>query len=136
MKNIKWCWLVVLFSLFGCAHVREGKSLEHLDAQQKLFMKAMRWKSYDVAAGVIRFENPARQLAPVDELNKITVTSYELLVSMPNYEKGTAVAQVLFDYIQNTTGRVYQIKHTQNWWLDKETKRWYLGSDMPEFKFD
>jgi len=47
-----------------------------------------------------------------------------------------AVAYVLFDYIQDDTGRVYSVKHTQNWWVDKETKRWYLNSDMPDFKLD
>lgn len=54
----------------------EQKSLEQLDAQQKLFMKAMRWKSYDVAASVIRFENPTRRLAAINGLNKVTVTSW------------------------------------------------------------
>jgi hypothetical protein len=53
----------------------EQKSLEQLDAQQKLFMKAMRWKSYDVAASVIRFESPTRRLAAINGLNKVTVTS-------------------------------------------------------------
>jgi hypothetical protein len=43
---------------------------------------------------------------------------------------------VVFDYIQDETGRVYQLKHTQHWWLDEETKRWYLESDMPDFKFN
>ncbi|MEO1888814.1 MAG: hypothetical protein ABGX33_02720 [Cycloclasticus sp.] len=136
MKNIKWLWLVAFILLSGCAHVHEQKSLERLDAQKKLFMKAMRWKSYDVAASVIRFENPARRLAAIDGLNKITITSYDLIASIANYEEGTAEAQVLFGYIQDNTGRVYQLKHAQHWWLDKEAKRWYLGSDMPEFKLN
>jgi hypothetical protein len=116
--------------------VKEQKSLEFLDAQQKLFMKALRWKSYDTAASVIRFQNEARKLGPIDDLNKITVTSYELITSIANFEEKTAVAYVVFDYIQDETGRVYQLKHTQHWWLDEETKRWYLESDMPDFKFN
>jgi len=134
MQKLKWLWLLAIFILPACAHVKEEKSLERLDAQQKLFMKAMRWKSYDVAASVIRFKNPARRLGPIDGLQKITVTSYDLIASIPNFKEGTAVAQVLFGYIQDDTGRVYQIKHQQKWWLDEETKRWYLASDMPEFK--
>jgi len=59
-----------------------------------------------------------------------------LIASLANFEEGTAVAYVLFDYIQDDTGRAYSIKHTQNWWLDKEAKRWYLSSDMPGFKLD
>ena len=65
--------------LSACAHITEQKKLEHLDAKQKLFMKALRWKSYETAASVIRFRNPARQLGPIDGLNKITVTSYDNL---------------------------------------------------------
>jgi len=136
MQKLKWLWLLVIFILPACAHVKEQKSLERLGDQQKIFMKAMRWKSYDMAASIIRFKNPARQLAPIDGLSNITVTSYELIASRPNLEEGVAVAYVLFDYIQDDTGRMYSLKHTQNWWVDKETKRWYLASDMPNFKLD
>lgn len=136
MKNTKWfCFLVILL-LSGCAHLQEEKKLEHLDAKQKLFMKALRWKSYEAAASVIRFKNPARQLAPIEGLNKITVTSYDLIGSVPNVQEGTALAQVLFAYIQDSTGRVFKVKHTQNWWFDDESKQWYLGSDMPDFKLN
>jgi len=134
MQKIKWLWLLAVLMLPACAHVKEQKSLERLDGQQKLFMKAMRWKSYDMAASAIRFKNPARRLAPIDELQKITVTSYDLIASVPNFKEGTAVAQVLFGYIQDDTGRVYNVKHTQEWWLDEKAKRWYLNSDMPNFK--
>lgn len=136
MKNIKWLPIVLIMMLSGCAHLTEQKKLEHLDAKQKLFMKALRWKSYDTAASVIRFENPARQLAPIDQLDNITVTSYDLIGSLANAEEGTAEAYVLFSYIQDTTGRVYKIKHTQHWWFDDEAKQWFLGSDMPDFKFN
>ena len=122
--------------LSACAHITEQKKLEHLDAKQKLFMKALRWKSYEKAASVIRFRNPARQLAPIDDLNKITVTSYDLIGSAPNTHDDSVVAQALFGYIQNDTGRVYQIKHTQVWWFDEELKQWFLDSDMPNFKLD
>lgn len=136
MKNIKWLGVVLITMLSACAHVTEQKKLEHLDARQKLFMKALRWKSYETAASVISYRNPARQLAPIDGLNKITVTSYDLIGSAPNTEDETIVAQALFGYIQNETGRVYQIKHTQVWWFDEELKQWFLDSDMPDFKLD
>lgn len=122
--------------LSACAHITEQKKLEHLDAKQKLFMKALRWKSYETAASVIRYRNPARKLAPIDGLNKITVTSYDLIGSVPNAEDDTIIAQALFGYIQNETGRVYQVKHTQVWWFDEESKQWFLDSDMPDFRID
>lgn len=136
MKNIKWLCVALLVMLSACAHVTEQKKQEHLDAKQKLFMKALRWKSYETAASVIRYRNPARKLAPLSGLNRITVTSYDLLGSMPNKEDGTVVSQALFGYIQNETGRVYQVKHTQVWWFDDELKQWFLDSDMPNFKLD
>jgi len=136
MRNIKWLCVALITMLTACAHVTEQKKHEHLEARQKLFMKALRWKSYETAASVIRFRNPARQLAPIDGLKRITVTSYDLLGSVPNTEDGTVVSQALFGYIQNETGRVYQVKHTQVWWFDDELKQWFLDSDMPEFKLD
>jgi len=122
--------------LSACAHLSEQKKMEHLEAKQKLFMKALRWKSYETAASVIRFRNPARQLASIDGLHNITVTSYDLIGSVESKNDDSTVAQVLFGYIQNETGRVYQIKHTQVWWFDEESKQWYLGSDMPDFKLN
>jgi len=136
MKNIKWLSVVLIMMLSACAHLTEQKKLEHLDAKQKIFMKALRWKSYETAASVIRFRNPARQLASIEGLNKITVTSYDLIGSVSNTDDDTVVAQALFGYIQNDTGRVYQIKHTQIWWFDEESKQWFLDSDMPDFKLD
>ncbi|MBV1898601.1 MAG: hypothetical protein KUG63_04420 [Cycloclasticus sp.] len=136
MKNIKWVCVGLILMLSACAHITEQKKLEHLDAKQKLFMKALRWKSYETAASVIRYRNPARKLAPIDGLNKITVTSYDLIGSVPNAEDDTIIAQALFGYIQNETGRVYQVKHTQVWWFDEESKQWFLDSDMPDFRID
>ncbi|MEW4983409.1 MAG: hypothetical protein AB1Y26_09265 [Cycloclasticus sp.] len=136
MKMIKWFCMVSIMMLSACAHLSEQKKMEHLEAKQKLFMKALRWKSYETAASVIRFRNPARQLASIDGLNNITVTSYDLIGSVESKNDDSTVAQVLFGYIQNETGRVYQIKHTQVWWFDEESKQWYLGSDMPDFKLN
>lgn len=136
MKNIKWVCVGLILMLSACAHITEQKKLEHLDAKQKLFMKALRWKSYETAASVIRYRNPARKLAPIDGLNKITVTSYDLIGSVANAEDDTIIAQALFGYIQNETGRVYQVKHTQVWWFDEESKQWFLDSDMPDFRID
>ena len=136
MRKIKGFSIVLVMMLSACAHITEQKKLEHLDAKQQLFMKALRWKSYETAASVIRFRNPARQLGPIDGLNKITVTSYDLLGSAPHADDGSVVAQALFGYIQNDTGRVYQIKHTQIWWFDEESKQWFLDSEMPDFKLD
>jgi len=136
MKLIKLLCLLILFALTACAHIGEQKKQEHLDAKQKLFMKALRWKSYDMAASVVRFKNPARTLAKWDDLNKITVTSYELITSQSNLKEGTALADVMFAYVQDETGRVYKLKHRQNWWFDDESKQWFLGSDMPAFKLD
>ena len=136
MKLIKSLCLLGFLALTACAHLGEQKRMEHLDAKQKLFMKALRWKSYDVAASVIRFKNPARKLAKLDDLNKISVTSYDLITSQPNLKEGTALAYVVFSYVQDETGRVYELKHAQNWWFDDESKQWFLGSDMPVFKLD
>ncbi len=135
MKLMKILLVLPVFILSACAHLGEQEQLEHLEVKQKLFMKALRWKSYEMAASVIRFKNPARQLAPLDELGKITVTSYELIASQPNLQQGTAAAQVLFSYVQDETGRVYQLKHDQHWWFDEESKQWFLASDMPMFKY-
>lgn len=129
-------WGVVFCVLFlsGCAKLGHEKKGNQLTAKQNLFSKALRWKSYDLAAGVIRFKNPARTLVSTEPLNKITVTSYDLVSSIPDMEKGEAKAFMLFGYVQNATGKVFQVRHQQDWWYDEESKQWFLNSDMPDFK--
>ncbi len=137
MKN-KRNWLLMAFIVLigGCAHLKDQKKYEHLEAKQKIFMKALRWKSYETAASMIRFKNPSRRLGSIEYLDKVTVTSYELISSLPDIEKGEATAYVLFEYTQNETGRFLTLKYTQNWWFDEESRQWFLASDMPDFKID
>jgi hypothetical protein len=127
--------LVIVFSS-GCAHISDQKKYDKLSAKQKFFWKALRWKSYDSAASVIKFKNEARTLAPIDDLNQITVTAYEEIgvMELAEDELNDVKIVVLFDYIQNQTGKVKQVKHVELWWYEEETKQWYLDSDMPAFK--
>lgn len=134
MKNKKNWLLMAFIMLVGCAHLKDQKKYEHLEAKQKTFMKALRWKSYETAASMIRFKNPSRRLGDINYLDKVTVTSYELITSVPDIEKGEAIAYVIFEYTQNETGRFLTLKYTQNWWFDEESRQWFLASDMPDFK--
>lgn len=140
MKNIKPVLMLLsllLMSLFfsGCAHLSDQKKYEKLEAKQRFFWKALRWKSYDSAASVIKFKNSARTLAPIDDLSQITVTSYDQIgVVTEGVEEGDVKIVVRFDYVQNQTGRVKQVKHVELWWYEEDSKQWYLSSDMPAFK--
>ncbi len=136
MKNLSWLLFVTLLFASGCAHLATEKKLEKLQTTQKLYWKSLRWKSYERAASVIRFRNPARQLADFDDLNGITVTNYEEGASLPTAEEDVYKTHVQFSYVQNSTGRLLQVRHEEIWWYDAETKAWYLDSDMPNFRMD
>ena len=87
MKNKRNLLLLAFIVLIGgCAHLKDQKKYEHLEAKQKIFMKALRWKSYETAASMIRFKNPSRRLGSIEYLDKVTVTSYELISSLPDIE--------------------------------------------------
>ncbi|PCI21632.1 MAG: hypothetical protein COB62_02935 [Piscirickettsiaceae bacterium] len=137
MKKIAYLLVIlVVVMTSGCAHLSAEKKFEKLQATQKLFWKSLRWKSYDTAVSVIRFRNPARQLAAIDDLDKITISNYEETASLPTAEEDVYTIVVLFSYVQNETGRLLQVKHKEIWWYDKESKRWFLDSDMPNFKVE
>ncbi len=138
MNNVKWFgfFLIIAALTSGCAHLSSEKKYEKLEATQKLFWKSLRWKSYEGAVRVIRFRNPARKLASIDNLNRITLTNYEEGASISTGEEDVYTTDVIFSYVQDETGRLLQVKHKETWWYDKETKNWFLDSDMPDFKFD
>ena len=138
MNNVKWFgfFLIIAALTSGCAHLSSEKKYEKLEATQKLFWKSLRWKSYEGAVRVIRFRNPARKLASIENLNRITLTNYEEGASISTGEEDVYTTDVIFSYVQDETGRLLQVKHKETWWYDKETKNWFLDSDMPDFKFD
>jgi len=138
MNNVKLFgfFLIIAALTSGCAHLSSEKKYEKLEATQKLFWKSLRWKSYEGAVRVIRFRNPARKLASIDNLNRITLTNYEEGASISTGEEDVYTTDVIFSYVQDETGRLLQVKHKETWWYDKETKNWFLDSDMPDFKFD
>lgn len=138
MNNVKWFgfFLIIAALTSGCAHLSSEKKYEKLEATQKLFWKSLRWKSYEGAVRVIRFRNPARKLASIDNLNRITLTNYEEGASISTGEEDVYTTDVIFSYVQDETGRLLQVKHHETWWYDKEAKSWFLDSDMPDFKFD
>ena len=110
------------------------KKQEMLEAKQKFFWKSLRWKSYSSALSVIKFKNTARKAFVSKGLKRITVTAYEEIGSVVVGDSGDIRTAVLFDYIQDETGRVFQIEHSELWWYEEASKQWYLGSDLPEFK--
>jgi len=125
---------LIAILLSGCAHIHEHKKQEMLEAKQKFFWKSLRWKSYSSALSVIKFKNTARKAFVSKGLEHITVTSYEEIGSVVVGDSGDIRTAVLFDYIQDETGRVFKIEHSELWWYEEESKQWYLGSDLPEFK--
>jgi len=125
---------LITILLAGCAHVLEQKKQEMLEAKQKFFWKSLRWKSYSSALSVIKFKNPARKAFVPKGLKGITVTAYEEIGSVAVEDSGDIRTAVLFDYIQDETGRVFQIEHAELWWYNEDSKQWFLDSDLPEFK--
>ncbi|PCH86037.1 MAG: hypothetical protein COB26_04755 [Piscirickettsiaceae bacterium] len=136
MKNLNWLLLVTVLFASGCAHLTTEKKLEKLQATQKLYWKSLRWKSYESAASIVRFRNPARKLADFANLSRITVTNYEAGASLPTAEEDVYKTYVQFSYVQNATGRLLQVRHEEIWWYDADTNAWYLDSDMPNFKMN
>lgn len=127
-------YLLMVLLLSACAHITEQQKHEVLDARKSFFWKSLRWKSYESALSVIKFKNPARQAYVAKGLANITVTSYEEVATTSVGSEGDIQSTVLFDYIQDHTGRVLKIKHQAIWWYDESNKQWFLDADLPAFK--
>jgi hypothetical protein len=108
--------------------------MEKLESTQSVYWRAIRWDAPDIAASAIRYRNPARKLSLINPLANISVTNYQQISSTRDLEQDTATVQVVFDYIQSDTGKLFKLRDKEVWWFDAKTNRWYLDGDLPNFR--
>jgi hypothetical protein len=98
------------------------------------YENAIRWGYFEAANNFIKEGGTELQIPDFEKLKEIRVTYYELFKSKFSKDGLRAYQTVEIKY--------YNINHlientlidNQRWKYDKEEKKWYLQSGLPEFK--
>ena len=123
-----------LVLLVGCASVRGAFRLEKFEDVSSTYGKAIRWKRYDVAKHFIKSREPDRVEPKVEELNKIRVTSYEVLNRIISEDKLRVEQTVRIEYHYTDRPIQRSLVDTQLWEYDEIQETWYLESGLPDFR--
>jgi hypothetical protein len=109
------CGLLVIFTLVACSsHVQPKGKLAELSRED--FMSAMRWKQYEVAAGLMQHEEDREHFLNIfRELKDIHITDLRL-VKTKSFEEGNRINVTLeMDYYLPPSMTLETFSFDQTW---------------------
>ena len=117
--------LCVLF-IIGCTSLQGKWRLAQFEDISYAYGQAIRWGDYDVANGFRKKQETDHEAWNVDKLDKIRVTSYELLNSKPSEDKLRVHQAVKIMYFNVDQMIEKTLIDRQLWEYDDTEKAWYL----------
>ncbi len=124
-----------LIILSGCVtqKIEKQKKADSLEWTLYQFAKTIRWAYFDEAYSFRKYEK-GEYPQPPKSLAQIRVTSYDVLHPPTLMVEDVAVQLVEIKYVFVDSQRVRTLRDKQIWIYDKDDKRWYLDSPIPDFK--
>ncbi|MCG6867715.1 MAG: hypothetical protein LJE91_03010 [Gammaproteobacteria bacterium] len=125
--------LVLAFST-ACAHVEEREQVNAFKKDVLDYGRMLRWRNYEDATRFLRKRDHTRVESHPEDLKELRITAYDLVRTTftPEGDEAEIVARI--EYYYDGSNVVKEIEDTQDWWYEKEEKRWYLDGNLPEFE--
>ena len=123
-----------LVLLSGCVtqKIEKQKKADSLESTLYRFATTIRWGYFDEAYRFRKYEK-GEYPQPPKSLATIRVTAYDVLHPPTLMVEDVAVQLVEIKYVFIDAQKVKTLRDKQIWIFDKDDKRWYLDSPMPEF---
>ena len=134
MDKLKWIGFVLIFLICGCAGIQTGKRMTLFDDTARAYLRSIRWGDYEAAYA---FKNPQAmdsKMPDFEDLRQIRVTAYNVKQTILSEDKSTILRIVDFQYYRISNVIVKNLIDRQKWEYDQKANRWYLTSDLPDFK--
>jgi len=135
MNRFKFCVIGLVLLIIGCASLdKEKENWMKFDETSRSYLLALRWGEYEAAYGFKRLPNVNDKLPDFNDLSDVRVTSYRVKQTIISEDEMMVVQIVDFQYYRMRNVTVRNVTDSQKWQYDKEKKRWYLLSDLPNFE--
>ena len=128
---------LILFALIattGCAGSNLRNQVDKLNTALTQYGVALRWAHYNKAISYHVNRDGEQALVDKDHLERFNVTGIRPVDPIVNEDGTEATIPIEIDYYDKEYGTLRNIKETQYWWYDEESKRWLIESDFPAFK--
>ncbi|MGQ0657137.1 MAG: hypothetical protein ACT4NU_03435 [Chromatiales bacterium] len=136
-RPILWT-ICLLFGLGGCAAMQSTKKINQLHDATNAYRILLRWGKYEDATYYIVFR-PGRgqpRKVDLDALRSIRLASYDIVEQIVAPDESEATFKVTMTYYHEESNVLHTLRDVQIWWYSDEQKRWFLGTDFPDFVGD
>ena len=134
MNRLKWIGFVLIFLIIGCAGIQTGKRMTLFDDTARAYLRAIRWGDYEAAFAFRNLQSADTKMPDFEDLRQIRVTAYNVKQTILSEDQLKVMRIVDFQYYRISNVTVKNLIDRQTWEYDKEANRWYLTSDLPDFK--
>jgi hypothetical protein len=125
--------LLCVLVLIGCATYDKHKQQESFEDITEVYGKAIRWGKFEVAND-FRDNKGNEEKPDFEYLKNIKVTSYELKAVNVSHDGNAVQQDVEIEYYKIDQFIEKTITDGQLWKYNEEEGRWFLHSELPDFK--
>ena len=134
MDKLKFIACILVFLLFGCAGIETGKKMTLFDDTARAYLRTLRWGDYESAYAFKKLPGTDDKMPDFKDLSEVRISGYNVKQTILSEDKSTILRIVDFQYYRLSNVTVKNLIDRQKWEYDEEANRWYLTSDMPDFK--
>jgi hypothetical protein len=118
----------------ACGSTGIKTKVSSLDAVISDYNVSLRWSMLERIEAYHQGKNGDKKTVDRAALKNIRVTGCTVLEKTLNAEATEALVRGEIDYYTTDTGTLRKFPFTHVWWWSDELKRWFNGSDTPDFK--
>ncbi len=124
----------LMLLLTGCQSLEERQRADSLQETLRSYEATIRWSSGQHAA---RFREPEQDTTLTQADSKpanIRITHYEVVQGPSMLGDKRAIQTAVIQYVLQDNQVVREITDQQVWLYDEAQQKWYLNSQVPEFR--
>lgn len=128
------CSAIIAIAISGCAAVDDSKKTITYDKALWKYETAIRWVDFGTANSLRRLEDPSAFSPDLETLQRIKVTSYDVMNKTVSEDRAEIKLVVKIVYYNDANMKLSTIIDNQVWKYDPEIKNWYISTPLPAFK--
>jgi hypothetical protein len=136
MGKLKYSALFLVLLMFGCASLQTEKGKMALfDKTSRAYDRAIRWAQYEEAFAFKKPSGVNDELPDFEGYREVRVTALKVkqtIIDKGSLSKVLRIVDIQYYRMSNVT--VKNLKNQQHWEYNDEENRWYLISNLPQFK--
>ncbi len=134
MKRLR-VWAVVLgLLIMGCAGIQTGEKMTQFDDTARAYNRSIRWGEYEAAFSFKNLSDRENTLPDFEDYRDVRVTAYQVKQTIISEDKSKIIQLVEIQYYRLRDVTVKTLSDRQKWEYNADKQRWFLLSDLPDFK--